>query len=105
MAGQAAASTKAHVWRERRARFSELLQWDTSDHDWLEGRGEERLHLIHMIDDPTSRLLARFVRHDSTEENMRLLGTWLERYGGPLAVYTDRTACSTTHPSTWTEPR
>jgi hypothetical protein len=48
------------------------------------------MHLIHLIDDATSRLLARFVRHDSTEENMRLLGTWLERYGRPLAVYTDK---------------
>ena len=28
-----------HQWRERKARFGELIQWDTSDHDWLEGRG------------------------------------------------------------------
>jgi hypothetical protein len=48
------------------------VQWDTSEHDWLEGRGE-KLYLIKMIDDATSRLFCRFVRHDSTEENMRLL--------------------------------
>ena len=29
-----------HEWRPRRSRFGELAQWDTSDHDWLEGRGE-----------------------------------------------------------------
>ena len=29
-----------HTWRPRRSRFGELVQWDTSDHDWLEGRGE-----------------------------------------------------------------
>ena len=40
---------------ERRSRRGELVQWDTSDHDWLEGRGE-RLYLISMIDDATSRL-------------------------------------------------
>ena len=34
---------------------------DTSEHDWLEGRGEESLYLIHMIDDATSELTARFV--------------------------------------------
>ena len=28
-----------HMWRERRPRCGELVQWDTSDHDWLEGRG------------------------------------------------------------------
>ncbi|HET8580119.1 MAG TPA: hypothetical protein VFL31_03895 [Nitrospiraceae bacterium] len=43
-----------------------------------------------MIDDATSRLLARFVRHDSTEENMRLLWTYLEKHGRPLAFYTDK---------------
>lgn len=78
-----------HVWRERRSRFGELVQWDTSDHQWLEGRGE-RIYLIHMIDDATSRLMARFVRHDSTEENMRMLRRWLEQHGRPLGVYTDK---------------
>jgi transposase len=29
-----------HTWRPRRSRFGELVQWDTSDHDWLEGCGE-----------------------------------------------------------------
>ena len=52
-------------WRERRECFGELVQMDTSEHDWLEGRGE-KLYLISMIDDATSRLLARFYRSDST---------------------------------------
>ncbi len=65
------------------------MQWDTSEHDWLEGRGE-KLYLIAMIDDATSRLFARFVRHDSTEENMRLLWSYLEKFGRPLAFYTDK---------------
>lgn len=78
-----------HVWRPRRSRFGELVQWDTSEHDWLEGRGEE-LYLIAMIDDATSRLFARFVRHDSTEENMRLLWDYVEKFGRPVAFYTDK---------------
>src|SRR5712691_8205576 len=48
-----------HVWRQRRSCFGELVQWDTSEHDWLEGRGE-KIYLIAMIDDATSRALARF---------------------------------------------
>ncbi|HEU4635178.1 MAG TPA: ISNCY family transposase [Edaphobacter sp.] len=80
---------QVHAWRPRRSRFGELVQWDTSEHDWLEGRGE-KLYLIAMIDDATSRLLARFVRHDSTEENMRLLWSYLEKFGRPLAFYTDK---------------
>ena len=78
-----------HMWRPRRSRFGELVQWDTSTHDWLEGRGEE-LYLIAMIDDATSRLYARFVRHDSTEENMKLAWSYLEKFGRPLAFYTDK---------------
>ena len=78
-----------HIWRPRRSRFGELVQWDTSEHDWLEGRGE-KLYLIAMIDDATSRLFARFVRHDSTEENMKLLRSYLEKFGRPLAFYTDK---------------
>jgi biotin operon repressor len=78
-----------HQWRPRRSRCGELVQWDTSTHDWLEGRGET-IYLISMIDDATSRLFARFVRHDTSEENMRLLWAYLERFGRPLAFYTDK---------------
>ena len=80
---------EVHEWRPRRSRCGELVQWDTSTRDWLEGRGE-RIYLISMIDDATSRLFARFVRHDTSEENRRLLGSYLERHGRPLAFYTDK---------------
>jgi Helix-turn-helix domain len=78
-----------HVWRERRAAFGELVLMDTSDHDWLEGRGP-RPYLVAMIDDATSRLWGRFTATDSTAENLRTLRGWLERYGRPLALYTDK---------------
>ncbi|MDR5728825.1 MAG: ISNCY family transposase, partial [Terriglobia bacterium] len=88
---------KVHQWRPRRSCRGELVQWDTSEHDWLEGRGE-KLYLIHMIDDATSELTARFVPHDSTEENMRLLWTYLERNGRPVAFYTDKASLFQTAP-------
>jgi len=80
---------QVHGWRPRRSRLGELVQWDTSVHDWLEGRGE-KLYLIAMIDDATSRLFARFVRHDSTEENMRLVWSYVKQFGRPVAFYTDK---------------
>jgi hypothetical protein len=80
---------QAHVWRARRARYGELVQWDTSEHDWLEGRGE-KLYLIAMIDDATSELTAGFVRHDSTEENLKQLRSYLVQHGRPVSVYTDK---------------
>jgi hypothetical protein len=78
-----------HEWRPRRSRWGGLVQWDTCVHDWLEGRGEQ-IYLISMIDDATSRLFARFVRHDSSAENMRLLWAYVERFGRPRAFYTDK---------------
>jgi transposase len=78
-----------HPWRPRRSRYGELVQWDTSKHDWLEGRGEDLL-LIQMIDDATSQRFARFVRSDSTFENMNVLEQYLQRFGRPLACYTDK---------------
>ena len=80
---------RAHMWRRRRARWGELLQWDTSTHDWLEGRGKQ-LYLIAMLDDATSDATARFVDHDSTEENLRMIGRYVKANGRPLAVYTDK---------------
>lgn len=78
-----------HVWRQRRSCWGELVQWDTSDHDWLEGRGP-RLYYIAMIDDATSRVLSRFAEQDTTAENMRLLWAYLLRWGRPLEYYSDR---------------
>ena len=96
-----------HQWRCRRSCAGELVQWDTSVHDWLEGRGECR-YLIAMIDDATSRVYARFVEHDSTAENMRVLQGYLERFGRPVAFYTDKAAMFETTPkrsSTDEEPQ
>jgi hypothetical protein len=42
-----------HGSRPRRSGFGELVQWDTSEHDWVEGRGPVR-YLVRMIDDATS---------------------------------------------------
>ena len=80
---------KIHGWRPRRSRYGELVQWDTSNHDWLEGRGDEML-LINMIDDATSLWFARFVVSDSTVENMNLLERYVKKHGRPLAYYTDK---------------
>ena len=74
--------------RPRRASFGELVQMDTSEHDWLEGRGPACV-LITMIDDATGRKLMRFCPSDCTASNMELIKLWIERHGRPLALYTD----------------
>jgi hypothetical protein len=83
---------EAHFWRARRSGYGELVQWDTSNHDWLESRGEPVRYLVRMIDDATSRSEGRFVQHDGTRENMGVLWEYLERHGRMVDVYTDRAA-------------
>jgi transposase len=80
---------EVHEWRPRRSCRGELVQWDTSFHDWLEGRGP-KLHLVLMIDDATSRAYGQLVGADSTEENLRVLWGYLERWGRPVEFYTDK---------------
>src|SRR6266852_279078 len=68
---------QVHGWRPRRSAFGELVQWDTSEHDWLEGRGRVR-YLVRMIDDATSWSWGRFVERDATPHNMGVLWEYLE---------------------------
>jgi len=53
----------------RRSHFGELVHWHTSEHNWLEGRGE-RIHLIQhdrRCDEPLVRALCA---SDPAVENM-----------------------------------
>jgi hypothetical protein len=75
--------------RERKACFGQMIQMDTSEHEWLEGRGE-KLVLIGMIDDATSGLRARFYRSDTTLSNLEMIGSWVKEYGRPGSLYVDK---------------
>ena len=75
--------------RQRRECLGELVQADGSHHDWLEGRGE-RMVLLAMIDDATSKAVARFYPAETTEAYMHLLGRYLRRRGRMAALYVDR---------------
>jgi len=75
--------------RERRECFGELVQADGSHHDWLEGRGPWMV-LVVMIDDATSRTIARFYPAETTEAYMDLLGRYLRKRGRMTAMYVDK---------------
>jgi transposase len=74
--------------RDRRECFGELTQADGSDHDWLEGRGP-RMVLLVMIDDATSKTVARFYPSETTEGYMDLLARYVRKHGRMVAMYTD----------------
>ena len=87
--GKSQGPVEVHGWRPRRSGFGELVQWDTSEHDWLEGRGPVR-YLVRMIDEATSWSGGRFVESDATPQNMGVLWEYLEKNGRRVDVYTDR---------------
>jgi hypothetical protein len=75
--------------RERKECFGEMVQADASEHDWLEGRGPRRV-LVGMIDDASSRVIARFYESETTEAYMDVLGRWIKKHGRPVCWYSDR---------------
>ena len=81
---------EVHLWRPRREGFGELVQMDTSEHAWFEGRGVAEPVLVKMIDDATSRVRLRFFEADTTKAALEMLGGWLRRYGRMQAIYADR---------------
>lgn len=75
--------------RPRRERFGELLQQDTSPHDWL-GQGQKE-HLVAIIDDATSQVLyAQLFEADGSIPNMLAMYEVFEKHGLPMSIYTDR---------------
>jgi hypothetical protein len=75
--------------RERRAHFGELVQMDGSPHDWF-GPDHGKSCLMNMVDDATGTTLGLLSPQETTEAAMTLLRRWIERYGVPVALYTDR---------------
>ncbi len=76
-------------WRERRAHFGELVQMDGSHHHWFEERGGECC-LLNMVDDATGVTLALLAEEETTAAAMTLLWKWIDTFGIPAALYTDR---------------
>ena len=74
--------------RERRAHFGELVQMDGSFHDWYQGRAGKAC-LMNMVDDATSTVEASLGEGETIWAAVGVLRQWIEKYGVPLALYTD----------------
>jgi hypothetical protein len=81
---------RIHQSRKPRPRRGELVQVDGSYHRWFEKRGPECC-LIVFIDDATSELMhLEFVDHESSYNYMNCLRRYLNRFGCPEALFSDR---------------
>ena len=75
--------------RERRSCFGEMLQFDGSHHDWFEGRGAECC-LLNCVDDSTGRVYLNFAVSENTQDVLKTLWDYVNKYGIPRSIYTDR---------------
>lgn len=81
---------RVHQPRPRRDCFGELVQIDGSDHDWFEGRAD-RCVLLVFVDDATGKLCElRFCLSETTFDYFLCTRRYLERYGKPVAFYSDK---------------
>jgi len=76
--------------RARRACLGELVQIDGCEHRWFEDRAPACTAIVY-VDDATSRLMVvRFTGTESTFAYFEATREYLERYGKPLAFYSDK---------------
>lgn len=89
--------------RDRRPQAGQMILWDGSHHDWLEGRGP-RLCLMAAIDDATGELLpgAHFVEQECSAGYLRVLRDILAMKGVPLSAYMDRHGTLKRNDKHWT---
>jgi transposase len=81
---------KVYQPRARRACLGELIQIDGSDHRWFEDRAPACTLLV-CVDDATSRLMhLHFTASESTFSYFEATRAYIERYGKPGALYSDK---------------
>lgn len=74
--------------REAKEHFGELVQMDGSFHKWFEDRGPEGC-LMNLVDDATATTLGRLGGQETIWAAAGVLRQWIEKYGVPVALYTD----------------
>ncbi|MDG0023217.1 ISNCY family transposase [Trinickia sp. Y13] len=81
---------KVYQPRARRACLGQLIQIDGSDHRWFEDRAPACTLLVY-VDDATSRLMTlHFTATESTFSYFEATRAYIERYGKPVAFYSDK---------------
>ena len=74
--------------RERKSHSGMLVQMDGSVDPWFEDRAPKCV-LMSLIDDTTSTVYAKFYAYEGTMPALDALTGYIQKYGIPLALYTD----------------
>jgi len=83
-------AARHRAWRERKALFGQLIQFDGSYHRWFEDRAKQCC-LLAGIDDATGQILGlRFVTWEGVFPSFSFWRAYLQAHGKPIAIYLDR---------------
>jgi len=78
-------------WRERKACYGEMNQFDGSLHDWFEGReGAEKCVLLASRDDAENEVVANFTESEDINGVFTFWRDYFETRGKPVAIYLDK---------------
>lgn len=80
---------KHRSWRQRKANYGEMIQYDGSYEHWLEDRGE-KCCLLASIDDATGKVWMRFNKHEGAGPTFNFWREYIERFGKPYSIYVDK---------------
>jgi transposase len=81
--------------RERKDTYGEMIQFDGSYHDWLEGRCidqglEEEQCLLLSVDDATGKPIARLDKNESIKAVFKFWKKYIKKHGKPMSIYLDK---------------
>lgn len=80
--------SKHREWRERKAQYGEMQQFDGSYHHWF---GDEDTCLLLAIDDATSKIThAKFDKNEGRIAVFRFWIEYIEENGTPHSIYLDK---------------
>jgi len=83
---------KHRSWRQRKASYGEMIQFDGSYEHWLEDRnGTGELCLLAAIDDATGQIIeAKFDQNEGVFPVFDFWRQYLEKHGKPRSIYLDK---------------
>jgi len=81
--------TKHRSWRQRKAAYGEMIQYDGSYEYWF-GDKNQKYCLLASIDDANSKIWIKFDKHEGVKTTFNFWKEYVKRFGKPYSIYVDR---------------
>jgi len=80
---------KHREWRQRKASYGEMIQYDGSYEYWFEDRAD-KCCLLAGIDDGSGRVWTKFDDHEGVQPTFNFWRDYIGRFGKPYSIYVDK---------------